>query len=156
MRLLTLAAAAAILASHAFAQTPTTGTTAPAAAPPPVTAVAPRFTRRPVTTPAPTVPPPAATATPGTEQVAPVIAPRRPGRKLQERFDEANTTHDGHLTLEQARTKMPSVARDFAIIDKDRLGYVTEEQIREHRKEERAATRAKNVAAKAAAAAKPK
>ena len=106
------------------AQTPLTGTTGPLAASPPN-----------------------ASATPigrGTEQVAPVSAsrPRRAHRTLQERFDEANTTHDGHLTLEQARSKMPAVARDFAAIDADNKGYVTVDQIKEHARAARAARRA--------------
>ena len=74
---------------------------------------------------------------------------------LQQRFDEANVTHDGHLTLEQARSKMPSVARDFAEIDAEKKGYVTVDQIREHRRTVRAAHRAARKAAAAATPAKP-
>lgn len=61
---------------------------------------------------------------------------------LQERFDAANTTHDGHLTAEQARAKMPSVARDFDAIDTDHKGYVTIDQIKAHSRAARAARRA--------------
>jgi hypothetical protein len=75
-------------------------------------------------------------------------APPRRGRTLQERFDEANTTHDGHLTAEQARAKMPSVARDFAEIDKDHKGYVTVDDIRAHAAAQRATRRAERAAAK--------
>ncbi len=74
--------------------------------------------------------------------------PHRAHRTLQERFDEANTTHDGHLTAEQARAKMPSVARDFAAIDTDQKGYVTIDQIKAHTKAVRAARRAATKAAK--------
>ena len=63
-------------------------------------------------------------------------------RTLEQRFDEANTTHDGHLTEEQARARMPSVARDFAAIDTGHAGYVTLEQIRDHAHAKRAARRA--------------
>ncbi len=128
---LTAVAALILLAGAAHAQTPLTGTTGPLASSPPRMAVAP--------------------AGPGTEQVAPVAAPahHRAHRTLQERFDEANVTHDGHLTLEQARAKMPAVARDFAAIDADRKGYVTVDQIKEHTREARAARRAARKAAKA-------
>ena len=105
----------------AQAQTPLTGTTgAPMAAPPGAT-----------------VPPSAAA-----EQVPPASKAgrsRHARRTLQERFDEANTTHDGHLTLEQARSKMPSVARDFTAIDTDHRGYVTVDDIKAHAKAKRAA-----------------
>ena len=69
-------------------------------------------------------------------------AHRHAHRTLQERFDAANTTHDGHLTLEQARSKMPAVARDFAAIDTDQKGYVTIDQIKAHSRAARAARRA--------------
>ena len=80
MRLLAAAAAAMLFAVAAQAQTPLTGTTGlPTSGPPPI-----------LTAPA-----------------APSAAPARHGRTLKERFDEANTTKDGHLTAEQARAKMP-------------------------------------------------
>jgi hypothetical protein len=97
--------------------------------------------------------PPAAPA----EQTAPLSAPaarsaapsgagastgHRTRRTLQMRFDEANSTHDGHLTAEQARAKMPSVARDFDAIDTDHKGYVTLDQIKAHTRAVRAAKRA--------------
>lgn len=117
----------------AQAQTPLTGTTGPL-----------------------TAAPPSPSSTPigrGTEQVAPPARPitaahTRHRRTLQERFDEANTTHDGHLTLEQARAKMPSVARDFAAIDTANTGYVTIDQIRDHTKQARATRRAARAAFK--------
>lgn len=117
---------AALLISTAWAQaqTPLTGTTgAPTASPPGGTV------------------PPSATA----EQVPPASTgtrARHARRTLQVRFDEANTTHDGHLTLEQARSKMPSVARDFAAIDTDHRGYVTVDEIKAHARAKRAAKRA--------------
>ena len=126
---LTAIAALILLAGAAHAQTPLTGTTGPLASAPPRTA---------------------APAGPGTEQTAPVTtAHRRTHRTLQERFDEANVTHDGHLTLEQARAKMPAVARDFVAIDTAKNGYVTVDEIKQHAKEARAARRAARKAAKA-------
>ena len=133
MRRLT-AFAFVLLASAAQAQTPLTGTTGPL-----------------------TSPPPSPSSTPigrGSEQVAPPAKPITTGRAhhhrrtLQERFDEANTTHDGHLTFEQARAKMPSVARDFAAIDTANTGYVTIDQIRDHTKQVRATRRAARAAFK--------
>ncbi len=129
---LTAAAFVLFAAVAAHAQTPLTGTTGPLGASPP-----------------------SASATPvgrGTEQVAPAeTAPTRTHRRratLQERFDEANVTHDGHLTLEQARSKMPAVARQFADIDTAKQGYVTLDQIKDHAKQVRAARRAARAAAK--------
>ncbi len=58
---------------------------------------------------------------------------------LHQRFEQANTTHDGHLTLDQAKTGMKSVARHFDAIDKDHKGYVTEADIHTYYKERRAA-----------------
>ena len=64
-------------------------------------------------------------------------------RTMQERFDAANTTHDGHLTLEQARAgRMNAVVRDFADIDTAKRGYVTLDEIKAHRKSVRQAKKA--------------
>ncbi len=60
---------------------------------------------------------------------------------LADRFAAANTTNDGHLTLEQARSGMPSIAKHFAAIDKDNKGYVTLDDIHTYYKEQRAAHR---------------
>jgi hypothetical protein len=57
---------------------------------------------------------------------------------LAERFAKANTTNDGHLTLEQARAGLKSVARHFTAIDKDKKGYVTLSDIQSYMKEQRA------------------
>lgn len=66
-----------------------------------------------------------------------------PRRTPQQRFDEANTTHDGHLTLEQARAgRMNAVVRDFADIDTARRGYVTMDEIKAHRRAVRLAKKA--------------
>lgn len=60
---------------------------------------------------------------------------RRKG--LRVRFEEANTTHDGRLTPEQAQASWPMVAKHFAEIDKDKHGYVTIDDIRLYRREHR-------------------
>ncbi len=131
---LTFAAAALLVCSSmtmAWAQTPLTGTTGPADSAPPVTTTPPSSVA--------TTPPAGADATP--------VRPHRHRMTLAERFAAANTTHDGHLTQEQARAKMPSVARDFAAIDSGNKGYVTLDDIRAHNHTRRVARRAARAAA---------
>ncbi len=74
-------------------------------------------------------------------QSAPGAAASRPGgHGFEPRFQAANVTHDGHLTLEQARNgHMPSVVRHFAEIDQSHLGYVTLADIQAYRRQVRAA-----------------
>ena len=55
----------------------------------------------------------------------------------EQRFTKANATHDGHLTLAQAKTGYPTVAKHFTEIDAAKKGYVTAEQIRAWEKAER-------------------
>ena len=50
-------------------------------------------------------------------------------QQLQTRFSNANTTHDGKLTREQAAAGMPIVARHFDEIDAQKAGYITLPQI---------------------------
>jgi hypothetical protein len=119
-----IATAFLLLTATAQAQTPLTGTTgAPGSVTPPNAA-----------------PPAAGQVAPASP--APAAHARKPRRTLQERFDEANTTHDGHLTAEQARAGLPSVARDFDAIDTTHKGYVTIDDIKAHRAAVRAAHRA--------------
>jgi len=63
---------------------------------------------------------------------------------FHQRFEQANTTHDGHLTLDQAKTGMKSVARHFDAIDKDHKGYVTEADIHAYYKAMRAAAHSRH------------
>src|ERR1700761_949753 len=53
----------------------------------------------------------------------------RMAQQLQTRFANANTTHDGKLTREQAAAGMPMVAKYFDEIDTQHVGYVTLPQI---------------------------
>jgi hypothetical protein len=53
----------------------------------------------------------------------------RMAQQLQTRFANANTTHDGKLTREQAAAGMPMVYQHFDEIDTQKLGYVTLPQI---------------------------
>ncbi len=64
--------------------------------------------------------------------------PTRAHLTMEQRFEKANVTHDGHLTLEQAKTGYKSVARHFSAIDKDKKGYVTEDDIHAYYKAQRA------------------
>lgn len=74
----------------------------------------------------------AAPVAPSSQQsVSPPYGGRRPYREtLEQRFSAANTTHDGKLTLDQAKAGLPYAARHFPDIDKDHHGYVTVEEIR--------------------------
>jgi hypothetical protein len=57
---------------------------------------------------------------------------------MQQRFEQANVTHDGHLTQDQAKQGYRTVARHFAAIDRDHKGYVTEDDIKAYLKAQRA------------------
>jgi hypothetical protein len=57
---------------------------------------------------------------------------------MTQRFERANVTHDGHLTLDQAKSSYKSIARHFAVIDQDKKGYVTEDDIKSYYKAQRA------------------
>jgi hypothetical protein len=125
-KLVSLAAALAVLAGlPAMAQqiSPMTGTTAS----PPTTA--------------PALAPTAAPAAPAS---APAPARVRRGRQtMKQRFEAANTTHDGRLTLEQARAgRMTRVVRNFDAIDSGKKGYVSLADIHAFNKAKRAARKA--------------
>jgi hypothetical protein len=65
---------------------------------------------------------------------APLAAqpPKAPTKRLtwQQHFAQANLAHDGHLTLAEATTGFPLIARHFDDIDADHKAYVTENDIR--------------------------
>jgi FlaG/FlaF family flagellin (archaellin) len=62
--------------------------------------------------------------------------------RFVERFDAANTTHDGRLTLAQAQAaNMWFLVRHFSQIDVHNLGYVTLPEIKAWRAEHRWAHR---------------
>lgn len=62
---------------------------------------------------------------------APSAAPATTARQtFREHFDSANTTHDGHLTLDQAKTAhWTAVVRRFDKMDSDHKGFVTPQDI---------------------------
>ena len=53
---------------------------------------------------------------------------------MDQHFQQANVTHDGHLTEEQAKTGYKTIAKHFAAIDQDKKGYITEDDIRAYNK----------------------
>ncbi len=59
----------------------------------------------------------------------------------EQRFAAANTTHDGHLTLEQAKAGYITVARHFTAIDATGKGFITEDDIRAWHKSQRSQRR---------------
>ena len=63
-------------------------------------------------------------------EATPAAAAARPYRSIAVRFEAANVTHDGHLTLEQAKAGMPAIARHFDEIDTKKAGYLTLDQVR--------------------------
>ena len=67
-------------------------------------------------------------------QNAPQPALAKPAHRTrltwEQRFAQANTTNDGHLTLEQAKAGYATVARHFQDIDLDSKGYVTKDDVR--------------------------
>lgn len=70
----------------------------------------------------------AQTASPSTTPTTPHKATGT--ARLQKRFDAANATHDGHLTLDQARAaNWKMVVARFSKIDVDGKGYITIDEL---------------------------
>jgi hypothetical protein len=90
--------------------------------------------------PAPASASPAPTTADSTATSAPAKAASREHHRLtwKERFAEANVAHDGHLTLAEAKAGYKSLVRHFNEIDADKKGYVTEEDITNWHKLQRA------------------
>lgn len=85
-------------------------------------------------------PAPQAAASPQAENPAsPPAATTRHRMSWQQRFAQANTTHDGHLTIEQAKAGYATVARHFSQIDHGNKGYVTQDDIAAWHKAQRTA-----------------
>ena len=89
-------------------------------------------TAAPPTAAAPTATAPTATASTATAK------PTKPRLTMEQRFEQANVTHDGHLTEAQAKAGYQTIAKHFAAIDQDKKGYVTEDDIRTYNKTQRA------------------
>lgn len=86
---------------------------------------------------------PGTTPAPATSAPAPTTPAKKPVSHritLQQRFDAANTTHDGHLTKDQAAAaNWPYVTNNFTTMDKDKKGFVTVQDIRAFAKARHAA-----------------
>ena len=78
------------------------------------------------------------------QSVVPPAAAHHGRRSAADHFADANTTHDGRLTLEQATAGYKSIAKSFTQIDVAHHGYVTMDDI----KAWRAAKKAARMAAK--------
>jgi len=80
----------------------------------------------------PSATPPAPSAAPSPAPGTPQGTAPAPHHRLDmdERFTKANTTHDGKLTLAQAKVGLPTVARHFTEIDATNRGYISEDDIR--------------------------
>ncbi len=105
-------AATLLFTTAALAQTPAPVTSAPLA-------------------PATTAPAAPAVAVPTTAAPKPAAKPKAPVLTTEQRFEKANTSHDGKLTKAQATAaKWTNVSRNFTSIDKDKKGYVTVEDIK--------------------------
>jgi opacity protein-like surface antigen len=62
---------------------------------------------------------------------------KHPRVSWEQRFQEANATHDGRLTLDQAKAGYKSIVRHFQDIDTNGKGFVTENDIRAWRATEK-------------------
>jgi hypothetical protein len=65
-------------------------------------------------------------------------APKHHRMTAKERFAQANLAHDGHLTLQEAQGGYPTIVRHFTEIDADKKGYITEADIANWHKLQRA------------------
>ena len=73
---------------------------------------------------------------------APAARAAAPRMTMAQRYEAANTTKDGKLTLDQAKAgKMPRVAANFDAIDTGKKGYVTLDDIRAYNRAHRPAAR---------------
>lgn len=82
-----------------------------------------------------TTPAAPATGTPPATTQGTKPATTKPRIPFETRFDNANTTHDGKLTLDQAKAaKMRGVVKHFTAIDKDKKGYITKADVEAFRK----------------------
>ncbi len=98
--------------------------------------------------PAPATAAPMAIAPMATAPATTADAAPRTGRHRtqQDKFDAANVTHDGHLTLAQAQAAppmgWPMVVRNYDKIDVAHKGFVTMDDIHAYNRSKRAARRA--------------
>jgi hypothetical protein len=85
------------------------------------------------------------------QSVVPPEAEHHGRRSAAEHFADANTTHDGRLTIEQATAGYKSIAKSFNQIDVAHHGYITMDDIKAWRAAKKAARMASKHAASDAA-----
>jgi hypothetical protein len=73
--------------------------------------------------------------------------PGRPRLTTEQRFERANVTADGKLTLAQAQQRYKTIARNFSVIDRTGKGFVTIEDVRAWQESTRNARQAARMAA---------
>ena len=89
-------------------------------------------------------------STPVLAETAPPPAAEHHGRRTaDEHFTEANITHDGRLTMDQAKAGYKSIARSFDQIDIKHRGYITMDEIKAWKAAKKAARQAAKHAAQA-------
>jgi hypothetical protein len=81
------------------------------------------------------------------ETTAPPAAQHQARRTAEQHFADANTSHDGKLTLEQAMSGYKTIAKSFAQIDANHHGYVTLDDIKAWKEAKKAARHAAKQAA---------
>jgi Ca2+-binding EF-hand superfamily protein len=62
------------------------------------------------------------------------MTPEQREQRMAERFNTADTNHDGKLSLDEAKAGLPMVARNFDQIDTEHTGAVTLEQLKAYAK----------------------
>ncbi len=135
MRLLPLLFLLPLLALQAHAQS----TVPQPAAPPAPSAAGPQQDAAAPVTAAPGIAAPAPAIAADTASNGPASATAAHHRTTwKQHFAQANIAHDGHLTFQEANGGFPTVARHFKEIDADKKGYVTEEDITNWHKLQRA------------------
>ena len=68
-------------------------------------------------------------------------APKKPAHPKvtwEQHFANANSTHDGHLTADQAKAGYPSLFKHFAAIDAGGKGFVTLDEVKAWHTKQRA------------------
>src|SRR5438094_10640572 len=62
------------------------------------------------------------------------MTPEQREQRMAERFNAADTNHDGKLSLDEAKAGMPVLARNFDQIDTGHTGAVTLDQLNAYMK----------------------
>lgn len=71
-----------------------------------------------------------AIASPQSSSFPPLPQPPSSSQLVEQAFAQADTNHDGKLTLDEARVGMAPIVPAFAEIDVDHKGYVTIDQVK--------------------------